>query len=130
MKKLLVPAVITAFFLISCSNTGRELVGTWKVSQVETNFKDSNLPKAIITHIKDEQKQLSFKIINDSVMVLILDQNTHEAKWKMDSKTKVISYYFDSQKNVINKLGTWDGNDITSESNTPLGKLTVTFKKQ
>ncbi len=115
---------------MSCSNTGHELVGTWKVSQVKTNFKDTNLPKVVIAHIKDEQKQLSFKIINDSVLVVILDKNAHEAKWKMDSKSKVISYYFDNQKNIINKLGTWEGNDIVSESNTPLGKLTVIFKKQ
>ena len=130
MKKLLIPAIIIVFFMMSCSNPGHKLVGTWKVSQVETNFKDTNLPKTIITHIKDEQKQLSFKIINDSVMVVILDNNAHEATWEMDSKSKVISYYFNNQKNVINKLGTWEGSDIVSESITPLGKLTVIFKKQ
>lgn len=130
MKKLLALSAIAVFFLMACSSPGHQLIGTWKVSKVETNFKDTNLPKAIITHIKDEQKKLSFKIINDSLMVLILDKNTHEAKWKIDSKTKVIKYYFDDQKNSVNKLGTLEGNEIVSESHTPLGMLTVIFKKQ
>ena len=130
MKKLLALSAIAVFFLMACSSPGHQLIGTWKVSKVETNFKDTNLPKAIITHIKDEQKKLSFKIINDSLMVLILDKNTHEANWKIDSKTKVIKYYFDNQKNSVNKLGTLEGDEIVSESHTPLGMLTVIFKKQ
>ena len=130
MKRLLALAAMAVFFLAACSNSTHQLVGTWKVSKVETNFKNSNLPKPVLTHIKNEQKQLSFKIINDSVMVLILDNNTHEAKWKMDPKTKVIKYYFDNQKNSMNKLGTWNGNNIVSQSHTPLGELTVVFKKQ
>lgn len=130
MKKCLVLSVITVFFLISCSRTGHQLVGTWKVNKVELNFKDANLPQAVITHIKDEQKQLSFKIINDSLMVLILSHNTHEARWQMDPKTKVIKYYFEGRKNSVNKLGKWEGSEIVCESNTPLGTMTVIFTKQ
>lgn len=130
MKKLLVLSLITSLFLISCSGTNHQLVGTWKVSKVETNFKATNIPKAVITHIKNEQKQISFKIINDSIMVLILDKNTHEARWKMDPNSKMIKYHFKSQKNYINKLGKWEGNEIVSTTNTPLGTLTVVFTKQ
>ncbi|MBE0651049.1 MAG: hypothetical protein IH595_09420 [Bacteroidales bacterium] len=130
MKKLLAFSAMAVFFLAACSSSGHELIGTWKVSKVETHFKDTNLPKAIITHIKDEQQQLSFKFINDSLMVLILDKNTHEAKWNIDSKTKVIKYYFDDQKGSVNTLGTLEGNEIVTESNTPLGTLTVIFTKQ
>lgn len=130
MKKLLVFAAVSVFFLAACSSSKHQLVGMWKVSKVETNFKNSNIPKAVVEHIKDEQKQLSFKIVNDSVMVLILDNNTHEARWKMDPKTKVIKYYFKNKENSIHKLGTWNGNDITTQSNTPLGEITITFKKE
>lgn len=130
MKKLLVLAAVTVFFLAACSSSKHQLLGTWKVSKVETNFKNTNLPKAVVEHIKDEQKQLSFKIVSDSVMVLILDNNTHEARWKMDPKTKVIKYYFKNKENSVYKLGTWDGNNITTQSNTPLGDITIIFKKE
>jgi PBP1b-binding outer membrane lipoprotein LpoB len=130
MKKLFALIAVSLFFLAACSSPSQHLVGTWKVSKVETNFKDTNLPKSVIAHIKNEQKKISFKIVNDSILVLMLDNNTHEARWKMNPKTKVINYYFHHQKNAMNKLGTWEGNDIVSESSTPLGKLTVVFKKQ
>ncbi len=130
MKKLLAIIATAVFFLTACSNPGHQLIGTWKVSKVETNFQDTNLPKAIVKHIQNEQKQLSFKIINDSLMVLILDKNAHEAKWKINPSTKEIQYYFDDHKNSVNKLGKLEGNDIVTESHTPLGTLTVIFKKQ
>lgn len=122
--------VLAVFFLSSCSSPKRKLIGTWKVSKVETNFKNTKLPPNIIAHIKEEQKQISFEIVNDSVMVLMLDNNAHEAKWILGPKDKSISYYFSHQKNTINKLGVWNGNTIVSKSNTPLGQLIVIYAKK
>lgn len=130
MKKLLALTAMAVLFLAACSSPTQHLVGTWKVSKVETNFKDTNLPKSVVTHIKNEQKKISFRIVNDSIMVLMLDNNTHEARWKVNPKTKVIKYYFNNQKNSMHKLGTWKENNIVSQSNTPLGELTIVFKKQ
>ena len=130
MKKLLVLTVMTVFFMAACSSPGHHLVGTWKVSKVETNFKETNLPKSIVTHIKNEQKKISFKIINDSILVLMLDHNTYEARWEMNPETKVIKYYFHHRKNSKHPLGTLKNNTIISQSTTPLGALTVVFKKQ
>lgn len=130
MKKLMALTAMAVFILTACSSPIQHLVGTWKVSKVETNFKDTNLPKSVVAHIKNEQKKISFKIVNDSILVLMLDNNTHEARWQMNPKTKVIKYYFHHQKNSMNKLGTWEGNDIVSQSKTPLGELTIVFKKQ
>ncbi|MBN2639396.1 MAG: hypothetical protein JXR65_09980 [Bacteroidales bacterium] len=130
MKNFWIPAVLMLFFFSSCSSQGSKLKGTWKVSNVETHFEVQNLPPNVIQHVKDEQKKISFRIVSDSVMVLMLDNNTHEAIWKMDPKTHVIKYYFSNQKDLINTLGTFKGNEIISESNTPLGKITVVFEKQ
>lgn len=130
MRNTWIPAVLLLFFFSSCSGPASRLQGTWKVSDVETHFDVQNLPANIIQHVKDEQKNISFRMVSDSVMVLILDKNTHEAIWKMDPKTHVIKYYFSNQKGFMNILGTLKGKDIISESNTPLGKITVTFKKE
>ena len=130
MKKLLALSVIAVFFITSCSNPNSKLIGTWKVNSVKTHFKMSNLPSNVIQHVENEQKKISFKIVSDSVMVFMLDNNTHEAKWNMDPQTHVIKYYFTNQKDLVNTLGTLKGNQIISNSNTPLGKITVVFEKQ
>ena len=129
MKKLLFMAVMAIVFLSSCNSPESKLIGTWKVTDVKTDFGKTQLPPEIIAHIVAEQKKISFRIINDSVMVLMLDNNTHEAKWKMDKQYN-ISYYFTSQPRLVNKLGKWNGNEIVSESKMPLGKLVVTYEKK
>lgn len=130
MKNLWIPAVLLLFFFSSCSSSESKLKGTWKVANVETHFDVKSLPANIIQHVKDEQKKISFRIVSDSVMVLMLDNNTHEAIWKMDPKSHVIKYYFSNQKELVNTLGTLKGNEIISESKTPMGKITVVFEKK
>jgi len=129
MKKLLFMSVIAIVFLSSCSRPESKLIGDWKVTDVKTDFGKTQLPPPLEAHIVAEQKKISFRIINDSVMVLMLDNNTHEAKWKMD-KQHNISYHFTTQPSVVNKLGKWNGNEIVSESKMPLGKLVVTYEKK
>jgi len=130
MKKFLILSAISMLFIVACAGPKSKLIGTWKVTDVQTQFDAKNLPPNIIQHVKDEQKKISFKIVSDSVMVLMLDKNTHETIWKMDPKTNVIKYYFSDQRDLVNTLGTVKGNQIISESKTPLGKITVIFEKQ
>ena len=129
MKKLLLVAVMAIVFLGSCRSPESKLIGDWKVTDVKTDFGKMQLPPALEAHIVAEQKKISFRIINDSVMVLMLDNNTHEAKWKMD-KQHNISYYFTSQPRFVNRLGKWNGNEIVSDSKIPLGKLVVIYEKK
>jgi len=130
MKKLLLATIVVVFFLASCSSPKSKLIGTWKVSKVETDFGKTKLPPELITHIVDEQKKLSFRFVSDSVMVLLLDKNPHEAYWKLNEKTKTITYYFSNQKNRVNTLGVLKGNEIINETKMPLGELKVHYQKR
>ncbi len=129
MKKILLVAVLALVFLSSCRSPESKLIGNWKVSDVKTDFGKTQLPPVLEAHIVAEQKKISFRIINDSVMVLILDNNTHEAKWKMD-KQHNISYYFTTQPGLVYKLGKWNDNEIVTDTKMPLGKLVVTYEKK
>jgi hypothetical protein len=129
MKKILILLLPAILFMASCSNPAGKLKGEWKVTDVKTEFGKTKLPPELVAHIVAEQKKISFRILNDSVMVLLLDNNTHEAKWRMD-KDHNISYWFTTQPGVVNKLGRWDGTKITSDSKTPLGDLIVTYEKK
>ncbi len=129
MKKLWVVALLAIVFMGACNSTGEKLVGNWKVANVQTDFGKTKLPPEIEAHIVAEQKKISFRIMNDSVLVLMLDNNTHEAKWKMD-KEHNITYYFSTQPQIVNKLGKWNGSQIVSDTKTPLGKIIVTYAKK
>ncbi len=129
MKKLWIVALLAIVFMGACNSTGKKLVGHWKVTDVQTDFGKTKLPPELTAHIVAEQKKINFRIMNDSVMVLILDNNTHEAKWKIDKENN-ISYYFSTQPQVVNKLGKWNGSQIISDTKTPLGKIIVTYEKK
>lgn len=123
-------ALFAIIFTGACNNPAAKLKGDWKVADVKTDFGETKLPPELIAHIVDEQKKISFRILNDSVLVLVLDNNTHEAKWKMD-KDHNINYFFSTQPQIVNKLGQWDGdNKIVSDTKTPLGNLIVTYEKK
>jgi hypothetical protein len=130
MKKLLLGSLIVVLFLASCSNPKSKLIGTWKVDNVETDFGKTKLPVELVKHIEDAQKKLSFRIVSDSIMVLLLDNNPHEARWDLDSKTGTITYYFSKQKGIVNTLGKVVDNEIINETKMPLGKLKVHYQKQ
>ncbi|VAW28118.1 hypothetical protein MNBD_BACTEROID07-2124 [hydrothermal vent metagenome] len=129
MKKIWILALLAIVFAGACNSPESKLIGNWKVSGVQTDFGTTKLPPEIIAHIVAEQKKISFRIINDSVLVLILDNNTHEAKWKMN-KEHEISYYFSTQPQLVNKLGKWNGSQIVTDTKTPLGKIIVTYEKK
>ncbi len=129
MKKYVFVLLLAVVFLGACNSSNSKLKGEWKVTDVQTKFGKTKLPPELVAHIVAEQKKISFRILNDSVMVLMLENNTHEAKWKMD-KNHNITYYFTSQPMFVNKLGKWDGTKIVSDSKTPLGDLIVTYEKK
>lgn len=130
MKKILLASFVIVLFLASCSSPEHKLIGTWKVAKVDTQFGKTKLPPELITHIVDSQKKLSFRIVNDSILVMLLDKNPIEAHWKLDNKTQTITYYFSTQKSRVNTLGVLKGDEIINETKMPLGKLKVHYQKQ
>jgi len=130
MKKILLASFIVILFMASCSSPESKLIGTWKVAKVDTEFGKTKLPPELITHIVDSQKKLSFRIVSDSVLVLLLDKNPHEAYWNLDKKTGTITYYFSNEEGRKNILGVLKGDEIVNETKMPLGKLMVHYQKQ
>ena len=128
MNKILVIGVsVLMFWLISCSSPQSKLEGTWKVKKVETNFDEQKVSPETLKQIVDMQKEMYFRFLNDTAMVIISNDNTHEAKWKFDRKDNTIYFYFSGMETSITKLGVYLDNEIVAETNTPLGKLTVFY---
>lgn len=133
MKKTFVITFLTAavFFLVSCGGSPEsKLIGTWKAIDVQTDFDESAANPEMLRQMVEVSKNTYFRILNDSVMIIISDNNTHETKWIFDEELNTVSYYFEGMQTRPNKLGRLDGDQIISESTRPFGKMTVYYEKE
>ncbi len=134
MKKVVfVIGVLVMMGLVACQNSPEsKLIGTWKVVEVETDFDESRTNSQMIKQVVETQKQTFFKIINDTLMVIISTGNTYEAKWKLNPDDQSITYTFDEwdDNSVPFELGVYVDNQIIAESNMAMGKIVVYFEKE
>jgi len=121
--------LLSIVLFASCSSTENKLVGTWKVEDVKTDFNESNTTPQMLQQIVEIQKQMYFKIRTDSVMVIIINNNPHEAVWSIDKGNQVISYHFKNDTTVY-KLGDYVDSFIITKSNKSFGIITTTYSKE
>ncbi len=123
--------LVLAVILSSCGGSSEsKLVGTWKAGKVETDFDEKFTTPEMLRQVVEMQKETYFKIIDDSTLIIVSPGNTHETKWKLDSKDNSIAYFFEGNPGLNNKLGTLTAGKIVSESTTPLGKITIYYEKE
>jgi hypothetical protein len=63
-------------------------------------------------------------------MIIISNNNTHEANWVFNEDDQTIAFFFEGMETQPNILGTLDNNTIVTESKTPLGVITTIFSKE
>jgi hypothetical protein len=117
------------FFTVSCNNTSNKLKGIWKVSKVDTKFDENTMTPEMIKQVVDLQKKTYFKILDDSSMVIISDNNPFDARWFID-EDNVITYRFKNSVTKPNVLGKFEKGIIKSETKTPLGKIVIYYEKE
>ena len=100
------------------------------MNDVETNFDEQSVSPEMLKQVIDMQKQTYFRIINDSTMAIISNDNTHEAKWTLNPDDNTITFFFEGMETTPNKLGKLADSKIISETNTPLGKMIIFYGKE
>jgi len=115
---------------VSCNSPESKLIGTWKVDDVETHFDENRMTPEMVLQVVDMQKETYFRILNDSVIIIVSSDNTHEAKWDYNDQDSTINYYFDSTPTIKNKLGKFVNGNVVSISNAAIGKMVVTYGKE
>ena len=131
MRKLLIVGLtVSLVWLASCSSPESKLIGTWKVSDVETNFDEQSVSPEMLKQVIDMQKQTYFRIINDSTMAIITNDNTHEATWILNPDDSEITFFFEGMETTPNTLGKYSDGQIVSETSTPLGKMIIFYGKE
>jgi len=131
MKRILLLSVVSLLlFAASCgSDPKAELIGTWKVEKVDTDFDENKVTPEMLTQIVEMQKGTFFKFVNDTSMEIVSSNNTHIASWLLD-KEGTISFYFKGQELKPAKLGKVEDGKIISVSKTPLGIMTISYVKE
>ena len=105
------------------------MIGTWKVADVQTDFNEVEVSPEMLSQVVEMQKQTYFRIVDDSTMVIISNNNTHEAKWMFDAESDEVSYFFEGGDTSPNILGKLTEGQIINETETPLGAMTIIYSK-
>lgn len=129
MKILSKVLFLSIILFASCSSTENKLVGVWKVQDVKTDFNVEKTTPEMLQQVVEIQKQTHFKIMNDSVMVIISNNKTYEAVWSYDKDNGVINYHFKDDTSS-HKLGDVVASTIVSKSTTALGTITTIYAKE
>lgn len=133
MKRYLFPlsAVIMIVLLGACGGSiENKLIGTWKVTDVQTDFKETEVTPEMLSQVVELQKQTHFRILKDSIMVIISNNNTHEATWGFNDEDQTIIFFFKGKQDRPNVLGKLEERRIVQESETPLGTITTYYEKE
>ena len=107
-----------------------KLIGTWKVTNVQTDFNETEVSPEMLRQVVELQKQTHFRLLGDSIMVIISNNDTHEATWRYEDEDQTIVFFFDGNQTHPNVLGKLEENKIVQESVTPLGSITIYFEKE
>ncbi|NOU45876.1 MAG: hypothetical protein HOO86_02300 [Bacteroidales bacterium] len=126
--------IIALFLALSAcnSNPKSKLIGIWKAETVDVKFDEQVASPEMIRQVGLENKQVFFKIQNDSVMLLYIDTNSEPQTlfWFLDEANGLIKYAYKQDDMKPIELGKLADGKITAESSTPLGTIKTTFKKE
>jgi len=129
MKWLSQWLLLGVVLLASCSSNKSNLEGIWKVDDVKTEFDETKTTPQMLQQVVELQKQTHFKLLKDSVLVIISNNNTTEAVWMFDKSDNVINFHFKGDT-TMHQLGVYKDPYIVSKTNTMLGNITVTYAKE
>lgn len=134
LKRYFLLGLISSLSIIyACdSNPKSKLTGTWKAEKVDIDFDEQRASPELIRQVGLENKEVFFKIQNDSMMLLYISAGSEAQNlfWFLDEKGGLLSYAY--KKDDLNpiELGKLVDGKIVAESETPLGKIKTTFAKE
>lgn len=115
---------------VSCSTKkGSDLTGIWKVADVKVEFDEQSSTPEMLRQVAEREKQTILEIQNDSVMSIIAGNTTYKAFWVLDQESGIINYRFEDMGVRMTELGKLVDGNIIAESETPMGKIIVTYQR-
>ena len=111
-----------AAMLGACQHDTDPLFGTWTVDKVNVQFNEQRSTPELVKQIGEMERQNTFRINTDSILVFNGLEETKEGRLSLRSDGTML---FDGTA-----FGVWKDGLIVTRTGSPLGEVTVTYKKE
>ncbi|MCC7318559.1 MAG: hypothetical protein IT219_08495 [Bacteroidales bacterium] len=119
---------LSAVLFSGCGNGSKnKLIGRWKVTDVKTQFDETKVNPSTLQQVAELEKQTILNFVNDSSLVIMMGEKNFDAFYTFDAATGKIFYSFEGKGINMTDLGVYSNSTIVSNSETPVGTITVTY---
>lgn len=108
------------FFLAACSRPDT-ITGKWTVEKVSLGFDEKRNTPEMIQQIGEQEMNNSLIFKNDSVVNIVMVDMNDDYIYHIDGNDIFVG---------DQKIGTLENGKITSKMMTPIGEMTVIYKKK
>ena len=112
--------VLVILLLASCHRHGDSLVGRWTVDRVNVEFNEHVATPEMVRQYGVLERDNLIEIHSDSTLTFIADGDTLRGRYAI----KDGALYLDGKR-----FGHLQGEVLTTETSTPIGKITVDYRK-
>lgn len=122
MKKQLLLLLGLIVTLCACQPKADSLVGEWVADKVNVQFDENHYTPELVKQIGEMEKQNTFTISADSVLVFNGLDNDMQGRVRMDTGGTL---FLDG---IV--FGQWKDGQILTKTSSPLGEIVVTYRKK
>ena len=120
MKNRIIFLLALAALVCACHPKADTLIGTWTAGKVNVQFDEQRSTPELVKQVGEMEKQNIITIDSDSILTF----KGLEEEWQ-----DRISLKNDTLLRNGKTFGTWKDGAIVTRSNSPLGEVVVTYKK-
>ena len=117
----LLPTLALFIALAACNPKPDSLVGTWTVDKVHVQFDEQKSTPELVRQTGEMERQNSFSIDADSLLVFKGLEETWQGR---------INFRNDTLFHAGTVFGVWKEGQIVTHIGSPLGEVTITYKKE
>lgn len=113
---------VLAMLLVACTSKPDTLIGDWTADKVSVQFDENHSTPELVKQVGEMEKQNRISIGNDSILVFNGLDGESRGRMTVDQQGVI---YCDGQK-----FGIWKEGKVVTETPSPLGIITIQYKKQ
>ena len=122
MKKTFLLFSGLIFSLFACTEKQDSLIGNWKADKVNVQFDESRSTPELVKQIGEMEKQNHISIDADSLLVFSSLDGSFQGQLTLDETGTL---YCNG-----NVFGQWKNGEIVTKTPSPLGEITVKYRKE
>jgi len=122
MKKSFLSFLCCLFLLAACTQKPETLLGTWTVDKVNVQFDENRSTPELVKQIGEMEKENRIHISSDSTIVFTTLDNETQGHMTIDQQGVI---YCDGER-----FGLWKDGVIVTTVSSPLGAITVNYRKE